>query len=99
MAKRTNNIAEELTNRSRRFWYGLFYVLNSDKEKPVHGEEVVGIAFDNNYTLELDEKSVTIYETENKANKSSVKRNQKAKFPYGKLLDWYLHDSYLDKLE
>ena len=93
-----NSITEEFTNRSRRFWFGLFYIFDQDKKNPAVGEEVIGISFDNDYALEINEKSVSIYEIKNNSNRCSVKRNQKDDFPYCKLLDWYLKDSYLNKI-
>ncbi len=97
-------VQNEVQIRSFTFWNELFKLLDKIKYRPedfdLGGANYITAELTGGYSLMMDRvgDAWIIKEGDNRRH-SFQKWDQKDDFPYTKILDWYLKDSVLKKLE
>lgn len=87
---------EKLAEASKVFWYGLFYLLDEDKQSPLADGEVIGVPLSDGYWLEMTKATARI--TNGGITITYIKRYSNDEFPYTKLLDWYIKEVIIGKV-
>lgn len=87
---------EKLAEASKAFWYGLYYLLDEDKQSPLDDGEVIGIPLSDGYYLEITKTTARI--TSSGKTSAYIKRYSSDEFPYTKLLDWYIKEVIIGKV-